>query len=30
MHDPLADADEALHEYGVKLRSWDELPAADA
>ena len=30
VHDPQADPDEALHEYGVKLRSWDELPAADA
>ena len=30
MHDPLASAEDALHEYGVKLRSWDELPAADA
>ncbi len=30
VHDPHADADEALHEYGVKLRSWDDLPAADA
>jgi UDP-N-acetyl-D-galactosamine dehydrogenase len=29
VHDPEADADETLHEYGVKLRSWDELPAAD-
>ena len=30
VHDPEADADETLHEYGVRLRSWDELPAADA
>jgi UDP-N-acetyl-D-galactosamine dehydrogenase len=30
VHDPQADPGEALHEYGVKLRSWDELPAADA
>src|SRR4051812_33812362 len=30
VHDPLASAEDALHEYGVKLRSWDELPAADA
>ena len=29
VHDPEADADETMHEYGVKLRSWDELPAAD-
>jgi len=30
VHDPLVAADEALLEYGVKLRTWDELPAADA
>ena len=29
VHDPEADPDETMHEYGVKLRSWDELPAAD-
>ncbi|HET7548717.1 MAG TPA: nucleotide sugar dehydrogenase [Usitatibacter sp.] len=29
VHDPEADPDEALHEYGIRLRSWDELPAAD-
>jgi UDP-N-acetyl-D-galactosamine dehydrogenase len=28
--DPQAEAEEALHEYGVKLMSWDELPRADA
>jgi UDP-N-acetyl-D-galactosamine dehydrogenase len=28
--DPTAAADEAMHEYGVKLVSWDELPRADA
>jgi UDP-N-acetyl-D-galactosamine dehydrogenase len=29
--DPLADADEAQHEYGIKLEtSWDSLPKADA
>jgi UDP-N-acetyl-D-galactosamine dehydrogenase len=28
--DPQADADEAMHEYGVRLSSWDELPRADA
>ncbi len=27
--DPQAEAPEALHEYGVKLLSWDELPRAD-
>jgi UDP-N-acetyl-D-galactosamine dehydrogenase len=30
VHDPEADPADALHEYGVKLRSWEELPAADA
>ncbi len=30
VHDPWADADEALHEYGVRLFAWSELPRADA
>ncbi|MES2322126.1 MAG: nucleotide sugar dehydrogenase [Pseudomonadota bacterium] len=30
VHDPVADAGEAMHEYGVKLVSWDALPQADA
>ena len=30
VHDPVADAAEALHEYGVKLSSWNELPCAEA
>ena len=30
VHDPMAESDEAKHEYGVTLRSWDELPQADA
>ena len=30
VHDPEADPDEALHEYNIRLCSWDELPAADA
>lgn len=30
VHDPVADASEALHEYGVRLEAWDELPAAEA
>jgi UDP-N-acetyl-D-galactosamine dehydrogenase len=30
VHDPYADAAEALHEYGVELMSWDALPRADA
>ena len=28
--DPQAEADEALHEYGVRLLPWAELPQADA
>jgi UDP-N-acetyl-D-glucosamine/UDP-N-acetyl-D-galactosamine dehydrogenase len=30
VHDPLADASEATHEYGVTLQSWEQLPRADA
>lgn len=30
VHDPVADAAEALHEYGVRLQSWEELPCAEA
>jgi len=30
VHDPEAAADDALHEYGVRLTDWDALPAADA
>ena len=30
VHDPVASADEARHEYGVELLSWDELPCASA
>src|SRR6266702_3370583 len=30
VHDPEADPDETMHEYGIRLKSWDELPAADA
>ena len=30
VHDPEADPDETLHEYGIRLRTWDQLPAADA
>jgi UDP-N-acetyl-D-glucosamine/UDP-N-acetyl-D-galactosamine dehydrogenase len=30
VHDPEADAAEAMHEYGVKLSTWDTLPKADA
>jgi UDP-N-acetyl-D-galactosamine dehydrogenase len=28
--DPRAESDEAMHEYGVPLLSWDDLPRADA
>jgi UDP-N-acetyl-D-glucosamine/UDP-N-acetyl-D-galactosamine dehydrogenase len=28
--DPLADPDEAMHEYGVALQRWADLPRADA
>jgi UDP-N-acetyl-D-galactosamine dehydrogenase len=30
VHDPYADPEEALHEYGVQLLDWDDLPRADA
>ncbi|NVD96905.1 nucleotide sugar dehydrogenase [Massilia sp. BJB1822] len=30
VHDPVADADEAMHEYGIKLDKWEDLPVADA
>ncbi len=30
VHDPVAEADEARHEYGVDLAAWDELPQAAA
>jgi UDP-N-acetyl-D-glucosamine/UDP-N-acetyl-D-galactosamine dehydrogenase len=30
VHDPYADAEEALHEYGVELTAWDDLPRGDA
>ncbi len=29
-HDPEADPAEAMHEYGVELKRWDDLPRADA
>lgn len=28
--DPQAEAEEAMHEYGVRLLPWEELPRADA
>jgi len=30
VHDPYADPDEAMHEYGVHLFSWEDLPRANA
>jgi UDP-N-acetyl-D-galactosamine dehydrogenase len=30
VHDPVADPAEAMHEYGLMLSPWDELPRADA
>jgi UDP-N-acetyl-D-galactosamine dehydrogenase len=30
VHDPVADAAEALQKYDVRLCAWDDLPAADA
>ena len=29
VHDPVADPQEAEHEYGIKLESWDSLPRAE-
>ena len=30
VHDAVASADEALHEYGVTLKAWEDLPRAAA
>ncbi|MBC7454763.1 MAG: nucleotide sugar dehydrogenase [Massilia sp.] len=30
VYDPVASADEARHEYGIDLVSWEDLPRADA
>ena len=30
VHDPVAESEEAVHEYGVALTPWDELPQASA
>ena len=30
VHDPQADPAEALHEYGIVLHRWEDLPRADA
>ena len=30
VHDPIAEPDEAKHEYGIDLTPWDRLPVSDA
>lgn len=30
VHDPVADPDEAVHEYGVRLTPWEDLPMGAA
>jgi UDP-N-acetyl-D-galactosamine dehydrogenase len=30
VHDPVADAQDALEEYGIALRTWEQLPRAEA
>ena len=30
VHDPVASKEEAMHEYGVKLSDWDDIPPTDA
>jgi UDP-N-acetyl-D-galactosamine dehydrogenase len=30
VHDPLAEPEEAEHEYGINLMAWEALPVADA
>ncbi len=30
VHDPIAEPKEAVHEYGVQLKTWDALPRASA
>jgi len=30
VHDPIADADEARHEYGIELQTWEALTDLDA
>ena len=30
VHDPVPDAGEAKHEYGITLETWEQLPKADA
>ena len=30
VHDPVPDQHEAMHEYGITLETWEQLPAANA
>jgi len=30
VHDPVADSKEAQHEYGLELKTWENLPRAEA
>jgi len=30
VHDPIADPDEARHEYGLEIEAWEALPRAEA
>jgi UDP-N-acetyl-D-galactosamine dehydrogenase len=30
VHDPEADPEQAMHEYGIHLLAWEDLPRADA
>jgi len=30
VHDPVAEVEEAVHEYGVRLVPWEHLPKANA
>lgn len=30
VHDPISNPEQAQHEYGIELVTWDELPMADA
>jgi UDP-N-acetyl-D-galactosamine dehydrogenase len=30
VHDPISNPEQAQHEYGIELVTWDELPIADA
>jgi UDP-N-acetyl-D-galactosamine dehydrogenase len=30
IHDPIADSEECIHEYGIGLTKWEELPRASA